>query len=46
MTVVKLNDSGAKAYLNLIYDAAWKDTERGKYSVDYQKLKSLIYRPK
>jgi len=33
----------AKAYLRTIYDAKWKVNDKYKYTVDYQKLKSLMY---
>ena len=44
MKIVTLSDSGRKAFLKTLYDAAWKDMEGRKFAVDYNKLKSLMYK--
>ena len=33
------------AYLKTIYDAKWAQNDKLKYTVDYKKLKSLLYKP-
>lgn len=35
----------AKAYLNVIYGRKWAVNDKYKYTVDYKKLKSLLYKP-
>jgi TRAP-type C4-dicarboxylate transport system substrate-binding protein len=40
---VALKGEYAKAYLDTIYDAKWKVNDKYKYTVDYKKLKSLMY---
>jgi TRAP-type C4-dicarboxylate transport system substrate-binding protein len=44
MKIVTLSAPGEKAFLKTIYDAAWKDMEGRKFVVDFNKLKSLMYR--
>lgn len=40
---VALKGEYAKAYLKTIYDSKWKVNDKYKYTVDYKKLKSLMY---
>ena len=40
---INLTGEYAKAYLKTIYDAKWKINDKYKYTVDYKKLKSLMY---
>ena len=40
---INLTGEYAKAYLRTIYDAKWKINDKYKYTVDYKKLKSLMY---
>jgi TRAP-type C4-dicarboxylate transport system substrate-binding protein len=52
---VKLNEAGIqdieltgavrKAYLDTVYGAKWEQNDKLNYTVDYQKLKSLLYKP-
>jgi TRAP-type C4-dicarboxylate transport system substrate-binding protein len=42
---IELKGAVAKAYLNTIYSAKWEQNDKLKYTVDYQKLKSLLYNP-
>ena len=42
---VELTGEVRKAYLKTIYDAKWAENDKLKYSVDYEKLKSLLYHP-
>ena len=35
----------AKAYLDTVYGAKWAQNDTLKYTVDYKKLKSLLYKP-
>jgi TRAP-type C4-dicarboxylate transport system substrate-binding protein len=44
MKVSTLSEAGQKVFLKTLYDAAWKDMEGRKYVVDFDKLKSLMYR--
>ena len=40
---INLTGEYAKAYLKTIYDAKWKVNDKYEYTVDYKKLKSLMY---
>ena len=40
---IDLDGDYAKAYLKTIYDAKWKVNDKYKYTVDYKKLKALMY---
>ncbi len=42
---ITLTGAAAKAYLDTIYTAKWKQNDEHKYTVDYKKLKSLLYKP-
>jgi TRAP-type C4-dicarboxylate transport system substrate-binding protein len=42
---ITLKGAVAKAYLSTIYSAKWKQNDEHKYTVDYKKLKSLLYKP-
>lgn len=44
---IELTGAARKAYLNTIYGAKWAENDqfKGKYIVDYEKLKSLMYAP-
>ena len=41
--IINLKGEYAKAYLKTIYDAKWKINDKYKYTVDYKKLKPLMY---
>lgn len=40
-----LTGAARKAYLHTIYAAKWKQNDGLHYSIDYKKLKSLLYQP-
>jgi TRAP-type C4-dicarboxylate transport system substrate-binding protein len=42
---IELKGAVRKAYLNTIYEAKWAQNDKLNYTVDYQKLKSLLYKP-
>jgi TRAP-type C4-dicarboxylate transport system substrate-binding protein len=42
---ITLTGAVGKAYLDTIYSAKWAQNDSLKYSVDYKKLKSLLYKP-
>jgi TRAP-type C4-dicarboxylate transport system substrate-binding protein len=42
---IMLKGDVAKAYLNTIYGAKWAENDTRKYKVDYQALKSKVYKP-
>ena len=42
---MELTGAARNAYLGTIYGAKWGQNDKQKYSVDYQKLKSLMYKP-
>lgn len=42
---IELKGAVRAAYLRTIYGAKWKQNDGLHYSVDYQKLKSLLYKP-
>jgi TRAP-type transport system periplasmic protein len=42
---LELKGDVRKAYLKTIYDAKWAENDKLKYTVDYKKLKSLLYQP-
>jgi TRAP-type C4-dicarboxylate transport system substrate-binding protein len=42
---IELKGAVAKAYLATIYGAKWAQNDKLKYTVDYKKLKSLVYKP-
>jgi len=42
---VELKGDVRKAYLGTIYGAKWAQNDKLKYTVDYKKLKSLLYTP-
>ena len=41
---MELKGEVRKAYLDTVYGAKWAQNDKLKYSVDYQKLKSLLYK--
>ena len=41
---IELTGAVRKAYLDTIYSAKWEQNDKLKYTVDYQKLKSLLYK--
>ncbi len=42
---IDLTGDVRKAYLRTVYDAKWAENDKLHYSVDYKKLKSLLYQP-
>jgi TRAP-type C4-dicarboxylate transport system substrate-binding protein len=42
---IELTGAARKAYLGTIYGAKWAQNDKLKYTVDYKKLKSLLYTP-
>jgi TRAP-type C4-dicarboxylate transport system substrate-binding protein len=42
---IALTGAAHDAYLKTIYDAKWAQNDSLKYTVDYKKLKSLVYKP-
>jgi TRAP-type C4-dicarboxylate transport system substrate-binding protein len=42
---VELTGKVRDAYIKTIYGAKWAENDKQKYSIDYQKLKSLMYSP-
>jgi TRAP-type C4-dicarboxylate transport system substrate-binding protein len=42
---IELKGAARKAYLDTIYEAKWAQNDKLKYTVDYKKLKSLVYKP-
>jgi TRAP-type transport system periplasmic protein len=42
---IELKGAARAAYLDTIYGAKWKQNDGLHYSVDYQKLKPLLYKP-
>ena len=42
---IELKGEVAKAYLDTVYGAKWAQNDTLKYTVDYKKLKSLLYKP-
>lgn len=43
---IKLTGKVKAAYIKTIYEAKWAQNDKLKYSVDYKKLKSLMFQPK
>jgi TRAP-type C4-dicarboxylate transport system substrate-binding protein len=41
---ITLTGAVAKAYVDTIYTAKWKQNDEHQYTVDYKKLKSLLYK--
>ncbi|NQU69398.1 MAG: TRAP transporter substrate-binding protein DctP [Rhodospirillales bacterium] len=46
MKFIKLKGKVKAAYIKTIYEAKWAQNDKLKYSVDYKKLKSLLFQPK
>jgi TRAP-type C4-dicarboxylate transport system substrate-binding protein len=42
---IELKGDARKAYLATVYGAKWEQNDKLKYTVDYQKLKALLYKP-
>jgi TRAP-type C4-dicarboxylate transport system substrate-binding protein len=42
---IELKGEVRAAYLKTIYEAKWAQNDQQKYTVDYQKLKALLYKP-
>ena len=42
---IELTGDARKAYLATIYGAKWAQNDKFNYTVDYKKLKSLLYKP-
>jgi len=42
---IELKGEVQAAYLKTIYDAKWAQNDKLKFTVDYKKLKSLLYKP-
>jgi TRAP-type transport system periplasmic protein len=42
---IELKGAVRAAYLKTIYEAKWAQNDKLKYTVDYKKLKSLLYKP-
>jgi TRAP-type C4-dicarboxylate transport system substrate-binding protein len=42
---LELTGAARKAYLDTVYGAKWAQNDKLKYTVDYAKLKSLLYKP-
>ena len=42
---IELKGEVRAAYLKTIYDAKWAQNDKLKFTVDYKKLKSLLYKP-
>lgn len=42
---IELTGEVANAYLGTIYGAKWAQNDQQKFTVDYKKLKSLLYKP-
>ncbi len=42
---IELKGAARAAYLKTVYDAKWAENDKLHYSVDYKKLKSLLYQP-
>jgi TRAP-type transport system periplasmic protein len=45
MKDIVLTGAARKAYLDTIYDAKWAQNDSLHYTVDYKRLKSLLYKP-
>ena len=42
---IDLKGEARQAYLRTVYEAKWEQNDKQKYTVDYQKLKSIMYKP-
>jgi TRAP-type C4-dicarboxylate transport system substrate-binding protein len=42
---IELKGDARRAYLATVYGAKWEQNDKLKYTVDYQKLKALLYKP-